>query len=214
MPRSTSDNFCLWCRSQLQATRGGRERRTCSKACRQALWRFHVTPSAPAPRDTPRTFAYADPPYPGRAHLYPGGRDVNHKLLINYMADSFPDGWALSTAARSLRDVLLLCPPGVRVCAWLRSCRPHPHARIVTSWEPLILCGSSRQFTRDPHATKDALIARGVFRAHPGALIGMKPPAFAVWMFKLLGAAAGDNFVDLFPGSGAITTAWRLYTRQ
>jgi hypothetical protein len=37
----------------------------------------------------------------------------------------------------------------------------------------------------------------------------MKPPRFAVWMFGQLGARAGDELVDLYPGSGAITEAWR-----
>jgi hypothetical protein len=40
----------------------------------------------------------------------------------------------------------------------------------------------------------------------------MKPPRFAVWMFGQLGARAGDELVDLYPGSGAITEAWRRCT--
>ncbi len=39
----------------------------------------------------------------------------------------------------------------------------------------------------------------------------MKPPQFAVWMFRQLGARAGDELVDLYPGSGAIGEAWRRY---
>ena len=48
--------------------------------------------------------------------------------------------------------------------------------------------------------------------AIPGALIGMKPPEFAVWMFAQLGALPGDELADIFPGSGAISRAWELYT--
>lgn len=40
----------------------------------------------------------------------------------------------------------------------------------------------------------------------------MKPPEFSVWMFRLLGARRGDELVDLFPGSGAVTRAWERYT--
>lgn len=40
----------------------------------------------------------------------------------------------------------------------------------------------------------------------------MKPPQFAVWMFQQLGARAGDELVDLCPGSGAISEAWCRYT--
>ncbi len=39
----------------------------------------------------------------------------------------------------------------------------------------------------------------------------MKPPQFAVWMFCQLGVRAGDELVDLYPGSGAIGAAWRRY---
>jgi hypothetical protein len=53
---------------------------------------------------------------------------------------------------------------------------------------------------------------RGRYDAFPGALVGMKPPEFAVWMFAQLGARAGDELADLFRGSGAIGRAWDLYT--
>jgi hypothetical protein len=57
----------------------------------------------------------------------------------------------------------------------------------------------------------DALDYRGRYRAFPGALVGMKPPQFAVWMFEQLGAAPGDELVDLYPESGAVTEAWRRF---
>ncbi len=49
-------------------------------------------------------------------------------------------------------------------------------------------------------------------RAYPGAITGMKAPQYAVWMLQQIGAQAGDELVDLFPGSGAVTAAWRRYT--
>jgi hypothetical protein len=55
---------------------------------------------------------------------------------------------------------------------------------------------------------QDALVYRGRFRAFPGALVGMKPPQFAEWMFRQLGAGPGDRLDDLFPGSGAVSEAW------
>lgn len=57
----------------------------------------------------------------------------------------------------------------------------------------------------------DALIEMGRWRSIPGALIGMKPPSFAAWMFGQLGAIPGDELVDLFPGSGAIGRAWARF---
>lgn len=74
---------------------------------------------------TPKRFGYADPPYPGKAARYYKDHpdyagEVDHRLLIESLVNEFPDGWALSTSAESLRDVLLLCPPDVRVAAWVR----------------------------------------------------------------------------------------------
>jgi hypothetical protein len=202
---------CRWCAATLPDSSQRHHANTCSKKCRQQLWRFNVTPSPFGPATTPMSFAYADPPYPGKAHYYPEHQEVDHEKLIRSLQATYPDAWALSTSARSLRDILALCPETVRVCAWLRAARPHNHARIITTWEPLIiqLGRKRRRYQRD--TTLDALIARGRFRAHPNAMVGMKPPAFAVWMFNLLGASPGDTFTDLFPGSGAVTRAWKLF---
>lgn len=41
------------------------------------------------------------------------------------------------------------------------------------------------------------------------SLMGRKPLAFSVWLFALLGMRPGDELVDLFPGSGAVSAAWR-----
>ena len=45
----------------------------------------------------------------------------------------------------------------------------------------------------------------------PRRVVGAKPAAFCWWLFDLLGALPGDELVDLFPGSGGIGRAWRLY---
>jgi hypothetical protein len=39
-------------------------------------------------------------------------------------------------------------------------------------------------------------------------LTGAKPERFAVWLRVLLGYLEGDELVDLFPGSGAITRSF------
>ena len=57
----------------------------------------------------------------------------------------------------------------------------------------------------------EVLDYRGRYDSFSGALVGMKPPEFAVWMFAQLGARAGDALDDLYPGSGAIGRAWQLY---
>ncbi len=56
--------------------------------------------------------AYADPPYPGCAHLYPEKTEVDHVTLIAQLCEY--DGWALSTNENALQDLLALSPVGVR----------------------------------------------------------------------------------------------------
>lgn len=45
----------------------------------------------------------------------------------------------------------------------------------------------------------------------PMRVVGAKPAVFCRWVFDLLGAQAGDEFVDVFPGSGGVGRAWRTY---
>lgn len=201
---------CGWCGADLSA-RSRADAKFCSKRCRQASWRFGVAPArcaapAGATADRPMRFAYADPPYPGLAHYYPERREVDHAELIRRLARDYPDGWALSTSAVALAGVLSLCPIGVRVLAWVK------RQRASSAWEPVIVFGGRRRSRRD--GPLDALVYKGRYNAFPGALVGMKPPQFSVWIFEHLGALPGDELDDLFPGSGAVALAWRRYSSR
>ncbi len=169
--------------------------------------------------------AYADPPYPGRAGYYPEDREVDHESLIAELVASYPDGWALSTSAAALRDVLPMCPASTRVCVWRRRVRNGRARRALSAWEPLLVTGGrplatdEAQQLVDEVETDDVVVDevldyRGRYDSFPGALIGMKPPEFSVWMFRLLGARAGDELVDVYPGSGAVGRAWALYASR
>jgi hypothetical protein len=157
-------------------------------------------------------FCYADPPYPGKAGYYPEGEEVDHRALVELLAVVGPDGWALSTSATALQQVLAPCPPGVRVCSWHRGVRPTRSKRPISAWEPLIVSGGRELPTDRPQQIRDALAYGGRYRRYPGAMVGMKPPQFAAWMFAQLGARPGDQLVDLYPGSGAVGEAWRRYS--
>lgn len=165
-------------------------------------------------------FAYADPPYPGCAHYYAsdpnapdgGAREVNHRLLIRWLCDEFPDGWALSTSSAALRDVWALCPPDVRLASW---CKPFTPMKmggaggLHLAWEPVlyrtsILRGVGRP-VRLGVCGRDWLVASPPLRQR---VPGEKPHVFGFWIFQMLGAFPGDEMVDVFPGSGAIGEAW------
>lgn len=201
---------CAWCHGDINPT-SRRDSLTCSQSCRQARHRFRVGVAPRATTDRPMQFAYADPPYPGLARRYYGCEEVDHVDLVKRLTQEYPDGWALSTSSRALRDVLPLCPEGARVAVWNRGPRRVKSRVPLVAWEPLIVVGGRLRRVAVAEDLCDVLTWSGRQHSHPGALVGMKPAAFCEWMFRLLGAAQGDTLVDLYPGSGAVTRAWLLH---
>ena len=134
--------LCAWCKGPIPEVRRP-DAVCCSVRCRQAKHRFTASVGVSSLRaGVPLRLAYADPPYPGRAARYYASHpdyagEVNHAALLQQLAGY--DGWALSTAADCLPMVLALCPPGVRVAAWVRGERPNARAgRPLNAWEPVI----------------------------------------------------------------------------
>lgn len=207
---------CAWCSQPIPLT-ARRDAVCCSVRCRQARHRFTRTVGRRRSVDPGHALrlAYADPPYPGNAHLYRGHPDyageVDHAALIARLAAY--DGWALSTSAHALPAVLALCPPGSRVAAWHKGERPTASWAPLNAWEPVIYHGGR---PIDPASNRerrvDSLI-HGIspMTTLPTRVIGTKPAAFCRWIFDLLGAAPGDDLDDLFPGSGVITRAWTAF---
>ena len=180
-------------------------------------------------RVNPIRVAYADPPYPGCAHMYarPGTPEYHpdamrwddpteHVSLMARLDAEFADGWALSTHTGALRSILPGAPPRTRVAAF---CRTHMQRRFMGAgalaavgflWEPVLFSGGLEARDGKSHPDWLATCANNLTCE---AFIGAKPPAFSRWLFKLLriGAHPDDEFVDLFPGSGAVTRAWRDY---
>lgn len=208
---------CAWCEQPVPPGKRS-DSECCSVRCRQARQRFRIAVGGATPASGPLRFAYADPPYPGFARKLYGKPEVDHAQLVLRLVREYPDGWALSTHARSLRYVLSLIPPALepRTCIWVRGARHNKSAKTASNaWEPLIVVGGR---ARDATAGRleDVLLwgAVGRQRSHPAALVGMKSAAFCEWLFRQLGATVGDSLDDLFPGSGAVTRAWHLFTRR
>lgn len=164
-----------------------------------------------------KRLAYADPPYPGKSHLYAEKKEVDHAALIARLCEF--DGWALSTDTTGLHLVLPLCPGDACVGAWVRTnappFNPNPDGRgAVRSWEPVVYVPARVSEKNAPDRVRDVLQAHVPNGVLYQGLTGTKPPAFARWMFALLGALTGDEFVDLFPGSGAMSAAWTEWSLQ
>ena len=182
-----------------------------------ARWRFAravAQAAGLAAAVTPARLAYADPPYPGKAHLYRGHLDyagkVDDAALIGRLAAY--DGWP---CPRQRRRSLALCPPGVRVAAWRRGDRGTASWEPVSAWEPVIYRPGQPVDPATAGRRPDSLVC-GVasMRTLPGRVMGTKPSAVCAWIFTLIGAAPGDSLDDLYPGSGAVSRAWAVFTGQ
>lgn len=180
-------------------------------------------------------FAYADPPYPRKARKYYGDHpdfrgEVDHADLIAWLEERF-DGWALSTSQEALAQVLPHCPAplargaaggGVRhqfrILSW---CKPvaqpgapqGPGPAALYGWEPVILRGG-RPSSATPRPRDWLVCSPELYTLRPkpdGYVTGAKPPPFAHWLFECAGLTPEDQFVDVFPGSGAVSREWRRW---
>lgn len=164
-------------------------------------------------------FAYADPPYFGLAakfygKLHPEAAEYDkietHAKLIERLCSEY-DGWAMSLHTPTLKNILPLCPDDVRVCAWVKPFASFkPGVNPAYCWEPVIVRGC-RKRGRDVPTVRDYLSANITLRR---GFQGAKPDAVCFWIFALLGIEEGDEFVDLFPGSGAVGRAYAKWLMQ
>lgn len=210
------ETICEWCKGPLpEGSR--RDRKTCSKRCRQAKHRFEKHIRRAGPTDQPMNFAYADPPYPGLSRRYYKGHEdfggeVDHRELVSRLTAGGYDGWAISTSAAALRDVWTLCPPETRLCVWVKGPRKTKSYTALNAFEPVLIWGGRARTVPVVEDLSDVLLWGGRQHSHPGALVGMKSAPFCSWLFDLLGACSGDTLDDFFPGSGVVRRAWELYT--
>jgi hypothetical protein len=164
-------------------------------------------------------FAFADPPYLGCGRKHYAAHHVDaadfdrvetHAALIDRLSAEY-DAWALCLHAPSLRQLLPLCPPDVRVCAWVKPFASYkPGVNPGYCWEPVIVRGG-RPLGRDAATVRDYVSANITLRR---GLAGAKPDAFCGWLFAFVGLTPDDEFYDLFPGSGAVGRAWDAWRAQ
>jgi hypothetical protein len=166
-------------------------------------------------------FAYADPPYLGLAakfygHLHEQAADYDdpetHRQLIQRLCDEF-DGWALSLHTPTLKVMLDFCPDDVRVAAWVKPFASFKkNVTRAWAWEPVILRGGRpipitqntvRDWVEAPAIAENITLRRG--------FTGAKPARFCFWLFDWFNMQPSDEFVDLFPGSGAVGDAYRAW---
>lgn len=158
--------------------------------------------------------AYADPPYPGQAEKHysddPRCAEVDHAELIARLDRDY-DGWALSSGAdlAAMRLVIPLLPDEVRVCPWVKPFASFkPNVTLAYAWEPIYVKPARRR-GRDLPTVRDWIAANITLKR---GLSGAKPDAVCLWLFEALGCEPGDDFADLFPGTGAVSDAWLAWS--
>lgn len=155
-------------------------------------------------------FAYSDPPYLGCASFYKElhpewakwDDPETHRQHIAWLADEYPDGWAMSLSSPSLRTILPMCPDDCRVLAWVKPFASFkPNVGLAYAWEPVIFRGG-RTRARHEDTTRDWAAISITLRK---GLTGAKPPAFVHWLLDAFNARLGDQVDDLFPGAGGVS---------
>lgn len=173
-------------------------------------------------------FAYSDPPYFGCCekydHFHPNGKcwdDVEtYRLHIQHLTTTYPDGWALSASSVSLRVLLPLCPPNVRIGSWVKPFSVFKKGvRPAYAWEPVIFYGGRNPSNGHKHppplkggqqTTPKDFLAESITLKK--GLTGAKPEKFCRWVLQLLNVQSGDEVVDLFPGTGIMGRVAREVT--
>lgn len=154
---------------------------------------------------------YADPPYPGQARKHYRNEvlcaEVDHEMLVTQLCSDY-DCWALSTSSTALQSVLNVCPPDVRIGAWVKPFASFkPGVNPAYAWEPVILW-RGKSLGRDVPTVRDWVAANITLRK---GLSGAKPPEFCQWLFHFMGLSRDDEFVDLYPGTRGVQAQWELF---
>lgn len=183
--------------------------------------------------------AYADPPYIGQSAKHYSEHpdfagEVDHDDLIEHLIGHYPDGWALSLSSPSLQMVLAACERhglytlypdtlkggDIRVTAWIKPFAAFKrNVRVAYAWEPIIIkpaerlegASPTRDFIEDLSVFDLDLAVRESITMKKG-LTGVKPDNVCHWLFGAMGLRPCDDLADLFPGSGAVSRAWRSWT--
>src|SRR5690242_3731506 len=162
--------------------------------------------------------AYADPPYPGCAHLYADHPDyageVDHAQLARDLTKY--DGFILHTSSVAQYEVEThLREAGIsdyRVMAWVKPFAAFKrNVSVAYAWEP-VLVKAARKPVVEPSMVYRDWVSEPITLQR--GLVGAKPEAVCHWAFNVVGAEPGDELVDLFPGTGAVTRAWETWRNQ
>lgn len=131
----------------------------------------------------------------------------SHRALLERVHGLY-DGWAIATSADGAEYYGQL-PRGARTLIWVKP-RPMPGGnRIIASYEVVLAyVPDDRRSRNSGPLVPDVLIEP----AGAAGFTGSKPPRWTHWVLDALGYDPdADTVDDLFPGSGAVSTAIEHY---
>lgn len=158
---------------------------------------------------------YADPPYIGCAHLYRDqpeyAGEVDHARLVDRLQSEF-DGWVLHAAATP-ESIATLAPlvasTGARWMSWVKGFAAFKkNVSVAYAWEPVIVKPARKPVVSKRLVMRDWVECSITLKR---GLTGAKPEKVCHWAFEMVGARPEDDMVDLYPGTGAVSAAWRTW---
>lgn len=159
--------------------------------------------------------AYADPPYIGCAHLYKDHQDfageVDHAQLVERLESEF-DGYVLHAGAHNASEELLapmMARIGARKCIWVKQFAAFKkNVPVAYAWEPVYIRCARKPVVSKRLVMRDWIMCPITMRK---GLTGAKPEAVVHWALEIAAARPDDDLLDLYPGTGAVTEAWRTW---
>lgn len=158
---------------------------------------------------------YADPPYVGCAHLYKDHPDyageVDHSALIERLQSEF-DGWVLHASATP-KSIEVLAPlvakTDARWMSWVKGFAAFKkNVSVAYAWEPVIVKAARKPVVSKRLVMRDWIQESITLRR---GLTGAKPEKVCHWAFEMVGARPEDELIDLYPGTGAVSKAWKTW---
>jgi hypothetical protein len=158
---------------------------------------------------------YADPPYVACAYLYRDHPDfageVDMAHLIERLQSGY-DGWVLHASATPA-SMAILAPlvekTGARWMSWVKGFAAFKkNVSVAYAWEPVIVKPARKPVVSKRLVMRDWVQESITLRR---GLTGAKPEKVCHWAFEMVGARPDDELDDLYPGSGAVTRAWKTW---
>jgi hypothetical protein len=99
---------------------------------------------------------------------------------------------------------------GYRTMAWTKTFAAFKrNVPVAYAWEPVLVKPARKPVVSGRVRPLRDWLAEPITLKR--GLTGAKPEKVCKWLFECLGAEPGDDLVDVYPGSGAVTRAWESW---